>query len=89
MSYDPSRILYAHHACGTFPCSCVWDHPPLAIVTLHCWSCPLTFPVFTQLAEHHLKEHERPLPAALDVAVTFWEPEPRLVPFVPAIRGGV
>lgn len=61
MSHDPSRILYPHIGCGKSPCTCVWDHPPLAIVQVHCWSCLETFTTVTDMANHHLKAHERPL----------------------------
>jgi hypothetical protein len=60
MSHDLSRQLYAHIGCGTVPCSCTWDHPPLAVIAVHCWSCTCTFRTVTEMSNHHLDEHEKP-----------------------------
>lgn len=61
MSHDLSRQLYAHIGCGNLPCSCTWDHPPLAIVQVHCWTCTCTFHTVTEMANHHLAAHEQPV----------------------------
>lgn len=61
MSHDPSRMLYAHITCGNSPCTCVWNHPPLAIAQIHCWSCTRSFLTMTELSAHHLEAHEKPV----------------------------
>ena len=77
MSHDPSRLLYAHIGCGNVPCTCVWDHPPLAVLEIQCSSCVWKSATMTLMANHHLKVHERPLPARY--ASLFLAPTPPLL----------
>ena len=61
MSFDLSRMPYAHPRCGDWPCTCARVHQPLAMLEIPCWdmSCPATFQVMTEVSEHHLLCHER------------------------------
>ena len=64
MSHDLSRQLYAHIGCNALPCTCTWEHPPLAILAVHCWSCTRSFATVTEMSNHHLAAHERPAPGS-------------------------
>lgn len=69
MSFDPSRILYAHVTCGKMPCTCIYDHKPVEFTLLKCRvpTCKRTFMVETERSEHHLSEHEVPYMVTADM----------------------
>lgn len=75
MSFDASRDYYAHPACGTLPCSCVWQHQPLTLLTFPCRHCAAAgiprapFPSMGDYEAHRLAQHERPLRTADGVVV--------------------
>ena len=62
MSFDLSRMLYAHIGCHQLPCVCVWDHTPLHVLTFPCRFCAATFTHLGDYEAHRLAQHERPLP---------------------------
>jgi hypothetical protein len=76
MSFDPSRESYAHPACKTLPCSCVWTHRPLQVLTFPCRFCAATFVHLGDYEAHRLDAHERPLRTAAGVVMAL----PLLVP---------
>lgn len=62
MSFDPSKILYAHFKCEQLPCTCTYEYKPLEFTLLQCRvkTCRMTFMNETARAEHHLHEHASP-----------------------------
>lgn len=63
MSFDVSKIMYPHWTCGKFPCECTFEHKKLTFQIIQCSNeeCKLTFFSFTEMANHHLEMHEKPI----------------------------
>lgn len=57
MTFDPSKLTYAHITCGQLPCVCKWEHKPLSILEFSCETCKEVFLTVNQLQEHKFNKH--------------------------------
>lgn len=65
---DLSRFRYPHVGCGPCPCGCdqcshICTNTFVPLTTLEVWcpTCRAVFLVYTEMSNHHLAAHQRPL----------------------------